>query len=95
MHSALCPNPKSSVALQAVAQFEPVGFALCLVPNPKCCVALQAVTQFEPAGAAMLLEEEIREALVGTAGTVGGKPSVAQTFSGICVQMSYQSRVTN
>lgn len=33
---------------------------------------LQTVTQFEPAGAAALLEEEIREALVGTAGTVGG-----------------------
>lgn len=32
----------------------------------------QVVTQFEPSGAAALLEEEIREALVGTAGTAAG-----------------------
>ena len=35
-------------------------------------MGLQVVSHFEPAGAAMLLEEEIREALVGTAGTVTG-----------------------
>ncbi|DBB09704.1 TPA: hypothetical protein ACH3X3_001344 [Trebouxia sp. C0006] len=34
--------------------------------------ALQVVSHFEPAGAAALLEEEIREALVGTAGTAAG-----------------------
>jgi len=33
------------------------------------------VSHFEPAGAAALLEEEIREALVGTAGTAAGDPS--------------------
>ena len=33
---------------------------------------LQVVNHFEPAGAAALLEEEIREALVGTAGTAAG-----------------------
>ena len=34
------------------------------------------VSHFEPAGAAALLEEEIREALVGTAGTAAGDPPV-------------------
>ena len=33
---------------------------------------LQIVNHFEPAGAAALLEEEIREALLGTAGTAAG-----------------------
>ena len=33
------------------------------------------VSHFEPAGAAALLEEEIREALVRTAGTAAGDPS--------------------
>lgn len=35
---------------------------------------MQVVNHFEPAGAAALLEEEIREALVGTAGTAAGTP---------------------
>ena len=35
-------------------------------------LCMQVVNHFEPAGAAALLEEEIREALVGTAGTAAG-----------------------
>ena len=38
-------------------------------------LSVQVVSHFEPAGAAALLEEEIREALVGTAGTAAGKPA--------------------
>ena len=41
-------------------------------PADTRCHESQVVNHFEPAGAAMLLEEEIREALVGTAGTVTG-----------------------
>lgn len=47
----------------------PEFFSGCLTCE---CLPLQVVSHFEVAGAAALLEEEIREALVGTAGTAAG-----------------------
>lgn len=43
---------------------------LAVILNIFCVV--QVVNHFEPAGAAALLEEEIRQALLGTAGTAAG-----------------------
>ena len=59
-------------------------------------VATQVVSHFEPAGAAALLEEEIREALVGTAGTAAGDPPVllnlVSCYTGLC-QMTDAGRL--
>lgn len=49
-------------------------------PVPKEETAVALVTQFEPRAAALVLEEEVREAVIGTAGAAVGTSPLSKSF---------------